>query len=262
MINCSKPSTFPSPIKDIVIQYIEENLLNIGLETQICNIKYDNDVQCILDKHLLPCKAERLYTAVLNELQKSTFELYHATKTLSVQKIRDEGLRTNDWVFYSDYIMNTLIQLGIIKDDLDLAISYIQSEYNRKYSKKSPQLCFFSSLELASTDDMSGYDQFYESIGGELARWALEDKLPRVYRKLKAQGVPIIVAFSLSFFDIADYQKEGIAYQFICHFAAKYFWDYNYKILFDGATYNNIAPNKIINIILDKTRCIHDSNGC
>ncbi len=124
-------------------------------------------------------------------------------------------------------------------------------EYDRKgYSKNvKPRIYFFSGISLFHKKDSAMYDQFCENIGGELARWCLEKKMNNVYEILKNNGEPVVVAFEFSFKYIDEYKKESIAYQFIAHYTAKYFWNKEYEVRFDGSTEKDIQPNQILKLI-------------
>lgn len=108
---------------------------------------------------------------------------------------------------------------------------------------------FFSSLDLVDGGNFAGYDQYCQNIGGELARWALADTLPEACQILKRNGSQLIVKFSLPFRDIATYQQDTILYQFVCYYAAKYFWGWDYAVQYDGITYKDVAPNHILELI-------------
>lgn len=87
----------------------------------------------------------------------------------------------------------------------------------------------------------AGCEQFCESIGGEIARWALKDCHPELYAPLKNKGEAFVMKFKMPFFDVVDFEKETILYQFVSHYAAKYFFDFNYDIQFTSITESDLT---------------------
>ena len=126
----------------------------------------------------------------------------------------------------------------------------VKGEYNRKYAghDRKAQVCFFTNMSMFE-GEYAAYDQFCESIGGELARWALKDKYPNLYKPLKENGKSCIVKFKLPYANIADYEKDSTAYQFVIYYAGVYFWNKEYDIEFDGNTQFDVPPEDILDII-------------
>lgn len=249
LIDSENPSTYPFEMQDAVYQYIVKYLLPIEGEIRKKPLRYDNDVRCAIENYLQPFKADELYQKLYGIILDKEIVCYHATKVYDCNQILKKGLQTNDWNRYSISMRETLSHLKVL--NVDEVIKCIHKEYKRKYSidNRQPQICFFSGLQLADGEDSAGYDQFCENIGGELARWALQETLPNVFNTLKNNGDQVIIKFKLPFLDIVDYQKEIILYQFISYYAAKYFWNWDYTVAFDGATNKDVAPDQILEII-------------
>lgn len=249
LIDSENPSTYPFEMQGAVYHYIAKRLSSIENQIKKAPLQYDIDVRCAIEDYLRPFKADELYQKLYEIMSDKEIVCYHATKVYDCDQILKSGLQTNDWERYSASIRETLFTLEI--SNIDEVINRIHKEYERKYSitGRQPQLCFFSGMHLADGGDSAGYDQFCENIGGELARWALRDTMPEVFNTLKNNGVQVIIKFKLPFWDIVDYQKESILYQFISYHAAKYFWNWDYTVEFDGITSKDVAPDQILEII-------------
>ena len=249
LIDTENPSSFPSTMQDIIYDYLVEHLSSVEAKIKGTSLEYDSDVRCAIEDYLRPIKAEPLYRQLRGIMDRNNIVCYHATKVLNCKQIIEDGLRVNEWNRYSVSIRKTLNELNAA--DVDRAIECIHKEYERKYELNGvePQICFFSGLHLADGGEFIGYDQFCENIGGELARWALRDAMPKTYQLLKNNGKQLIVKFFLPFLDIANYQQDMVLYQFVCYYAAKYFWGWDYTVQYDGSTYKNIAPNQILELI-------------
>lgn len=249
LIEADNPSTYPCIAQNVVYQYISNNHSSVEEQIKGKTVQNDSDIRCAIENYLSPYKAETLYGDLLSIMAENEIVCYHATKVLDCQQIREHGLKVNEWSGYSRMLCKVLNDLNV--KDVDKAIERVHNEYERKYGHLgiTPQLCFFSGLSLADGGDFAGYDQFCQNIGGELARWALKDTMPEAYQALKRNGSQMIVKFCLPFSDIAHYQQDSIVYQFVCYYAAKYFWGWDYAVQYDGTTYKDIVPNHIIELI-------------
>ena len=140
----------------------------------------------------------------------------------------------------------------------------IKHKHDWKYTScgRDYQLCFYSDIGLLRNDKYAGYEQFCANIGGELARKALKDAYPQIYKYLRENGDAILVKFKIPFVDIKKYDQSGITYKFVIYFAGKYFWNCNRQIHFDGNTNKDIEPSNIIEIIPYTTDrwYFHDNN--
>lgn len=248
MIDVSIPNTIPTDIRVAVFQYIDtlpdyikETIKN---HTTACG----SDFQCAIEKYMRPGKADNLYTTVIDSLERNRLLCFHATRILDENDVRKHGLHTNAPEQYLGYLKATLEKLNIAQTHTVQAVEFIKQEYHRKYNGYKSQLCFFTPLSSVCNEELAGYDQYCQNIGGELARWALKNRMPEVYQQLKSAGIPVIVEFSLPFSDIAHYQKGGIAYAFITYYARKYFGSKESPISFDGTTFKDIPLSQIIKL--------------
>lgn len=131
------------------------------------------------------------------------------------------------------------------------AVEVIKRKYDWKYPlrDREPQLCFYSDTSLLSEDMSAGYEQFCENIGGELARDALKEEYPDLYRYLRENGKAFLVKAKIPFSNIKSYNQDSIIFQFVAYFAGKYFWNYDYGIHFDGNTDKAIPAGDILGLI-------------
>ncbi len=252
LIDVTDEKSFPREMGVVITDYLSNLPDSVTRDVGAKDITYSVDVQCAIEDYLSPYKAEPLYSEVMSILHKCSIISYHATKVLNEEDILKEGLRANSWNWYSDKLTNVLLALSVVRADAVKAVDIIKKEYNRKYSDigRTFQLCFFSRIDDFEMDDgTAGYDQFCESIGGELARWALEDKMPEIFERLKNNGKAVIVKVALPYTDLAGYTYENVAYQFISYFAAKYYWDFDYKIKYDCITEKDVSADKILELI-------------
>lgn len=248
MIDVSNPDTIPVQIENAFLRYVDALPSDAVSKISEHKAEYTLDVQCAIEDHMGPFKADALYDDILFYLESDSIRCFHATRILNDQTIWNNGLTANSWDKYSLVLEKALHEIKLSENTIERAVQCVQYEYNRKYSGRTPQICFFSSLSLLAPGDSKGYDQFCQNVGGELARWALKDKMPDVYQGLKAVGFPAIVEVEMPFSDIADYKKDSIAYQFITYYAAKNFWGKEFAIEFDGCTQKDINPSQIIEI--------------
>ena len=251
IIDVSECNTFPIEIKEVVIGYIA-NLSDDVRQKIACNkIERDIDVRCYIEDYMGPYTADALYHDVVAILSRCIIISYHATKILDETDIKRNGLHTNSWDWYSEMLTKSLAQLGVKQDKIEIALDLVNQEYLRKFrnNRDTSQVCFFSNMRLYDMKTESGYSQFCENIGGELARWALEDEMPEVYEKLKNNGKAVVIKVALPFLDIVDYLKDYIAYQFISYYAAQYFWNYKYNIEFDCVSEKNVSSDKVMEVI-------------
>lgn len=249
IIDISNAKTFPPEVEQIIINYIERLSQETISKIRERKVQYSNDVRCAIEDFLSPYKAELLYKELLGLMETHDMICYHSTKLLDKSNVLDNGLQPNEWNWYSQMLACTFRKLGLGQEDLNKAMDLVKHEYDRKYIEREPSLCFYSDLSLVSEGEHAGYEQFCENIGGELARWALKKKEPNIYRLLKENGEPVIVKFILPFSDVMWFRKESILYQFVSFVAGKYFWNYDYRMQFDGITRIMVAPDRIMEII-------------
>lgn len=249
VIDVSRPSTYPAELENIIMNYFSKLSEEIKTKIKAEEIEYEVDVRCAIEDYVGPHKAEALYNKLIDIMKDYEIIVYHSTKALSNSCFMKDGLQPNEWNWYEQTLSKTLKKLGAGEEDLNKAINLIKREYERKYINREPALCFFSDLSLIDDSESAGYEQFCENIGGELARWALKEKEPGIYKVLKDNGEQMIVKFKLSFSDIVWHQQDSILFQFICYVAGKYFWDYTYQVNFDGITKVSVMPEKILEFI-------------
>ena len=70
-----------------------------------------------------------------------------------------------------------------------------------------------------------------------------------MYAPLKNNGEAFVVKFRMPFADVVDFEKEVILYQFVSHYAAKYFFDFNYDIQFLSMTESDVPKENILELI-------------
>lgn len=249
MINASDPSSFPTELKSIVSAHIslipEQELQRI----KKIRIEYKGDVLCAIESYLSPAAACRMYCEELIPIFNSYDLLcYHATRVGSTETILKKGIFA-DFEQYKKYLIEFLQNEEVSAEKINQSIELIQAEYHRKYST-SYQICFFTNLSsLYSDDGSAAYDQFCETVGGELANWGLEEKMQDVLNVLQTKGVPLVVEFKTPFSKISPCSQEKIIYGFVLATAAKILWDYEYKIEVDGALIGNVPQSNILKTI-------------
>lgn len=251
MIDVSNIDSYPIELEAFIMEAILSLSDSIITKIKETEIKYDIDVRCAIEDYLSPSRAEPFYTNLINHMDSYDLVVYHGTKILNKSLVLDNGLKVNDWDRYSALLYDSYKAFGINSEDIQETLSLIECEYNRKYtdSDRYAQLCFFSALDLIGDENAAGYEQFCENIGGEVARWALEENYPDKYKLLKENGEAFFVKFKIQFADIALFQKEKIAYQFVSYYFAKNILDFSYKVEFDSMTTQDILPNNILKMI-------------
>lgn len=253
LIDASDTNTIPVDIEQKIIGYFSRLPKNIVVNMKRYKVKNDNDIMCAIEKYVSSIFDFRQMLIPLFEQHELV--CYHSTKILDKDIILSDGLKTNDWNIYSKNIANTLRNLGEKEDGIDKAIEAIKHKYDWKYTSygREPQLCFYSDIGLLRNDGYAGYEQFCENIGGELARQALKDAYPQMYRSLRDNGDAVLVKFKIPFVDIKKYVQSGIIYKFVIYFAGKYFWNCTYQIHYDGHINKDVDPTNIIEIIMYPT---------
>ncbi|MBQ1171940.1 MAG: hypothetical protein IIX48_05000 [Lachnospiraceae bacterium] len=249
VVDVSRPSTYPAELENVVVDYFSKLSDEVKAKIKAEEIEYEIDVRCAIEDYVGPFKAESLYNELVDIMKDYEIIVYHSTKVLNKACFINDGLQPNEWNWYEKTLTKTLKELDVSEEDLNKAITLIKHEYDRKYINREPALCFYSDLSLIDDGESAGYEQFCENIGGELARWALKEKEPSIYKVLKDNGEQIIVKFKLPFGDIVWYQRDSILFQFISYVAGKYFWKYNYQVNFDGTTKVSVMPEKIMEFI-------------
>lgn len=249
-IDSANPETFPKELELIIVEHFKNLPPEIITQIQSQKINYENDVRCAIEDYVGPFsyRSESLYQSLLSIIEKFNIICYHSTKLLDTSSIYKTGLWVNEWSTYSELLQQCFQRYNFNGKKLEKAMLLIKHQYDYKYSDGEKMLFFFSNLSLIDTE-YAGYEQFCENIGGEVARWALKNVYPEAYRILKENGTGLIIKFQLPFSAISDFQKDTIIYQFVCYYAAKYFWNFRFEVEFDGMTTSNIAPHQILELI-------------
>lgn len=249
IIDVSSPRTYPVELEHILVEFFSKMPEDIKKKIEKKKIEHEVDVRCAIEDYVGPFKVEELYKSLIEIMKNYDLIVYHSTKVLDKGCFLKDGIHPNEWNWYEKTLIKTFKNIGISKQEMNRAMSLIKNEYNRKYIGGKSVLCFFSDLSLVDDKETAGYEQFCENIGGELARWALKNREPRIYKYLKEHGEQLIIKFVLPFSKVTYYQQDGIVYQFICRVAGKFFWNYEYKVSFDGTTEEVIGPEKILEFI-------------
>lgn len=251
MIDVADVKTIPVEVKDIILNSFESLPISVVNEIKSTEIQYPCDVMCAIEDRYSPRGNINFYDKLISTLEKYDIVCFHSTKMLSKDCILEHGLKVNDWERYRNNLIMVYRTLGYTEDKIEKAIDIVNHEYKRKYSgeREGSQFYFYSNLSMLESEYAPAYDQFCESIGGELARWALKTQYPELYKPLKENGNGFVVKFKMPFANIAYYEKDSIAYHFVLYYAGVYFWNKEFEIEFDGNTQCNIPPEDILEII-------------
>ena len=248
MIDLTDYSTIPAIVGSVVRSFVD-SLPDKNVLMQDGPPLYNSMVRCRLEDYIRPYRVPNLYETLGSILDREEIVCYHATKLLSPERIKSEGLRTNDWERYSGDIREALEKGGVPAAEIEEALQRIKHEKVRKEHNAQDRLCYFANLINYEVEDGPGYDQFCQNIGGELARWALQEYMPDVYKVLRESGESVLVKFSILFNWVADFEREGIIAHFIYHEAAAYLWNNLYDIEFDGNLFRDVPGSYILEII-------------
>ncbi len=250
LIDVSDVSTIPMEIKDKVIQSIEALPYSIVNKMKSEEVSGNNSIMCAIENYYKDFRNTNEFNEIIGILEKNDIVCYHATKVSSFSKILKDGLKINDWNIYCSNLETFYLDIGFSEIEVKKVVDIVKREYDRKYSSicRKAQLCFFSNLSMIRGTHAT-YTQFCESIGGELARRALKDKYPELYKPLKENGKSCVVKFRLPYSSIAEYEKGSIACHFFSYYFGVYLWNKEYEIKFDGNTQFNVPANDIIRII-------------
>ncbi len=226
LIDVSDVSTIPIEVKNKIYQSFSALSNDVVNRIKCQEANHNNDILCAIEDYYGPFRATGFYDELNTILEKYDLVCYHATKVSSKSILLKDGLKTNDWDVYCSNLKSAYMDMKLSDEEIKKAVDIVKSEYNRKYAgyDRKAQVCFFTNMSMLE-GEYAAYDQFCESIGGELARWALKDKYPELYNPLKENGKSCIVKFKLPYAKIADYEKDSIAYQFVIYYAGVYFWN-------------------------------------
>ncbi len=240
IIDVTNPATFPTEIENLVYNYIDE--LPSDIISQLHDI--ENGVIYRSPKNYFDkIGAPSLYDSILPLFKDYSLRCYHATRVLDEKTILNNGLLLNDWNNYAVILREALELTAISEADIEKAITLAKQEQERKTQDIPPAICFYASPFMDNYLEM-----FCCNVGGEIARWALQDKMPEVFEKLKHIGTPVVVECALPLDDIGLISIEEIVYSY----TEKKLWNRNYSIEFDGRIKRNIKPSEVIRIIHSK----------
>ena len=241
LIDVSDVNTIPVEVKNKIYESFSTLSNDVVNRIKCQKVNHNNDILCAIEDYYGTFRATRFYDDLNSILEKHELICYHATKVSSKSILLRDGLKTNNWNAYCLNLKSAYMNADFSEDKIQEAVDIVKSEYNRKYAgyDRKAQLYFFTNMSMFE-GEYAAYDQFCESIGGELARWALKEKYPELYKPLKENGKSCTVKFKLPYAKIADYEKDSIAYQFVIYYAGVYFWNRKYDIEFDGNTQSDV----------------------
>lgn len=247
MIDFRDYNTIPVEVSMVVKGFVDR----LSLKSELIQEKSplsDIAVRCRLEDYINPMRAPELYATIACILDEKEMLCYHATKVLSSTSILNDGLRINAWERYANFVKEAFKNAGVSSGEINEALRLIKKEKMRKELNGRDRLCFFSNLK-SFEEDRTEYYQFCQNIGGELARWALEDYIPDMYNVLRDSGESILVKFSIPFNWVDSFEKEDIIAHFVYREAALYLWNYSYDIKFDGNLFQDVPASSIIGIV-------------
>ena len=253
LIDASKPETFPPELTEIVMAHIS-SIPDAELQRiRDFRIGNETDVRCALEKYLGTSSSSgyHMYRDELIPLfDRCEIVCYHATRVGSMKSILDQGL-VSSWTDYAELLAAFLRQEGVAEQQIQAAMEAVGHEYHRKYGSQPHQICFYiNCASLYSEDGTAAYDQFCETVGGELANWALMDRYPDILKVLQTKGVPAIVTFKTPFTKVADYHKDVLISPFVYSIAAKHIWEFDYKVEADSSLIGDVPPTDILDVSL------------
>lgn len=249
ILDFSDEKSFPSEILDVISKWFEK--LSESTTQDIINseVEYNSDVSSTIEEKVPQDIIEELSNSILQIINKSYFLVYHITKVIDSEELRKNGLQTNKIDRYIKHLSNNLRCIGACDEDISIAMEMIKRSYEEKYWGRESHLCFFPNYHsiIRKKDTYDIVMQFSQNIGGELARKALSEKLPSVYKLLADSGKQVVVKALLpseNFF----YSMENVAKQFLYFYGAKLFWKREYTIDFDCSTLRDLPPYLIIDV--------------
>lgn len=165
---------------------------------------------------------------------------WHATRVLSEEEIRREGLKAYSKVEMIDRFRRLCDIVGLDSNGAD-AVLRMAKRYLDEHPRRSNHVCFYL---LESMGDR--YSKYSSTLGGETFRWSVEGGLgPGAGEKLTERGIPIRVKFAFNFNRIQPYAQDLILPVFAK--ALDGFSDSDQLSLeVDGAIEGSIAPQDIL----------------
>lgn len=251
LIDASNPETYPPELEKIVLAHIVAIPAEVLNKIKACNIDNTTDVRCALEDYL-GTNTTVGYQMYRNELipafNRYDILCYHATRIESPASILNNGI-ISDISEYEQLVSVFLKNEGVNENRIQHAMEAIRHEYHRKYQNNPHQICFFiNQSSLYNEDGSAAYDQFYETVGGELANWALTEKFPDVLAVMQTKGIPAVVSFRTPFSKVADYHQDTLISPFVYSVAAKKIWNFDYPVEADSSLIGNVPPEDIIDV--------------
>ncbi len=250
-IDVTKPETYPyglfESVQDLISTIPEERLRTIK-NTQI---DCENDAFCAIEDYLGCSSQYWFYKKELIPLfSQYNIICYHATRVGDIESIHRKGI-CSSFYDYLNQLESFLTQQDVTKDEIAAVLDTIKKKYAQKYAIANHSICFFTNpISFHTEDRLAGFDQYCETIGGELAYDALLGANPKVLSLLQSTGVPIVIQFRTPFSAVLDHQKYGIIYHFVAYAAVKQIWGYDLTIEPDGAIVGDVKPEDILDIIV------------
>lgn len=250
MIDVTKPESYPDELSRIVLSHIKTISDQEMIQIKHARIKSEKDVMIAIEGFLGISAAYNMYkNELIPAFNQHELLCYHATRVDCIESITRNGI-FSDMGKYRKFIASFMKTEGLDDEVIHDAMDLILKEYERKYYGKPHQICFFVNYtSLYDKEGYAAYDQFYETVGGELAHWALENKLPTVLSVLQEKGIPVVIKFKIPFSKVAEYHKDSLIFPFVCSIAAKHIWGYNYAIEADSSFIGEVPPCDIIEVI-------------
>lgn len=167
---------------------------------------------------------------------------WHATRVLSEEEIRREGLKAYSKIEMIDRFRRLCDIVGLDTSGTD-AVLRRAKHYLDEHPRRSNHVCFYL---LESMGDR--YSKYSSTLGGETFRWSVEDCLGEgAGEKLAEIGIPIRVKFAFYFNRIQPYAQDPILPMFVK--ALDGFSDTDQlSLVVDGAIEGSIAPQDILAI--------------
>ena len=248
LIDVANTGSFPEESRKTIVDYFRAMPKSVLDELSQHQIKSPRDVKCSLQKLFQSIDPLPLIQKINSDLATAKVIFYHATRLISRNDLHPDGIKVPTWEHYKEYLARYLRQHHVSDDEINKALNLILVGHRNK-NQPFETIHFFTPIDMIYMNDDTGFDVYCENIGGELARWALEYKMPHILRLLKDGGEPLILRFILPHKNILSTRRDVMTECFIYHVASKLLWDFNYPICFDAMTQFNIPFSDILEII-------------
>mgnify|MGYP004521916755 CR=1 FL=1 len=204
------------------------------LDNRIDLMRLHSDYQKLCDSD------ERGRAALVELFNREKITGWHATRVLSEEEIRREGLKA----YSKGETINRFRCLsniaGLDSNGTD-AVLRMAKRYLDEHPRRTNHVCFYL------LESMNGrYSKYSSTLGGETFRWSAEGCLGEgAGEKLAEIGIPIRVKFAFNFNRIQPYAQDLILPKFVK--ALDSFYDVDRRSFeVDGAIEGSIAPQDIL----------------